>query len=885
MSLEPGQTLAHYRLIEKIGAGGMGEVYLAEDTKLKRKVALKVLPSDQAADSERRARFEREAEAVAALNHPNIVTIYSVEQANGVHFLTMELVEGSALSKLIPKQGLALDKFFEIAVPLADALAAAHEQGILHRDLKPDNVMVSKAGRVKILDFGLAKLLHDPKPEGDATQAPTASVTGEGRVLGTVAYMSPEQAEAKAVDHRSDIFSLGIILYELTTGHRPFSGDTTLSTLTSILRDQPQSVTELNRTLPRHLGRIVRHCLQKDPERRYQTAKELRNTLEELKEEVESGDVALRPAAETTRHGGWTKTLVGVAVGAVLLLAVGYLVSQWTGRPPGDSATPGGARFTQLTDDPGPELFPNLSPEGKSFIYVSRAEGNWDIFLQRVGGKNPINLTRGSEVGDGPGAFSPDGEFIAFRSERDGGGIFVMGATGESIRRISDVGHNPDWSPDGTEIVLATARVTTNPLGRTAASELWVVGVSSGDKRRVTEHDAVQPSWSPNGHRIAFWGIEDGGNREIWTVLAAGGDPVPVTDEPALDWNPVWSHDGRQLYFSSDRGGAMNLWRVSIDEETGQTHGAPEAVTSGVSGAAMHVQLSADGAQLVYASLLTQSNLYKVGFDSAAGTIEGAPVPLTRGTALASAPAISPDGAWLAFVEASPHEELFVLRLDGTERRQLTDDVFKDRRPRWTSDGERILFYSDRSGSYEAWSIRPDGSDLTQLTDAPHPVIWPVLSPDASLLAYSALLERATFIENLGEPLETRQRQTIPPVDDSGDPFEPLSWSPDGRWLAGHAYTESREEKGVFLYGVEDGGFRQLTERGAYPNWLRDGRRLTFMSENKLYLLDVETGETSELLSVEPNSLASVIDISPGDDWIYFSMIATEADVWTMSQD
>jgi len=362
-------------------------------------------------------------------------------------------------------------------------------------------------------------------------------------------------------------------------------------------------------------------------------------------------------------------------------------------------------------------------------------------------------------------------------------------------------------------------------------------------------------------------------------------DPSSDTDDPALDWNPVWSHDGRRLYFSSDRGGSMNLWRVSIDEKTGQTRGAPEAVTSGVSGAAMHGQLSADGAQLVYVSRLTRSNLHQVRFDSAAGAIVGAPVPLTRGTAHASAPAISPDGAWLAFLEASPDEDLFVMRLDGTERRQLTDDVFKDRRPRWASDGERIVFYSDRSGSYEAWSIRADGSDLTQLTDAPHPVIWPVLSPDDSLLAYSALLELGTFIENLAEPLETRQRQTLPPVDDSGDPFEPYSWSPDGRWLAGHAYTVNREERGVFLYGVEDGVFRRLTEHGAYPHWLRGGRRLVFKREEELYLLDVETGETSELLSVEPNSLSNSYDISLDEDWIYFSMVVAEADVWTMSQD
>jgi len=302
-----GRTLSHYKILEKLGSGGMGDVYLAEDTDLERRVALKVLPPELAESEERRARFQREAKAVAALNHPHIVTVHSVEHADGVHFITMELVRGKTLSELIPRKGLSLAKFLEIAIPLADAVAAAHEKGVLHRDLKPENLMLSDEGRLKILDFGLAKL----KPEAGVTgvsELPTESRTGEGKIVGTVAYMSPEQAEGKSLDARSDIFSLGIVLYEMATGERPFRGETPASVLSAILKDTPRTVTEVHPHLPHSLGKIIRRCLVKDPEHRFQTAKDLRNELEELKQEMDSGELSRMSTPK--EMGAWRRWLV-----------------------------------------------------------------------------------------------------------------------------------------------------------------------------------------------------------------------------------------------------------------------------------------------------------------------------------------------------------------------------------------------------------------------------------------------------------------------------------------------------------------------------------------------------------------------------------------------
>jgi serine/threonine protein kinase/TolB-like protein/Tfp pilus assembly protein PilF len=327
-----GQTLSRYKITGMLGEGGMGVVYRAEDSELGREVALKLLPAEMADNPKRLERFRREAKAVAAINHPNIVTIHSIESVETTHFLTMELVEGESLDHLIPPGGMPLAKVFEIAVPLADALSSAHEQGIVHRDLKPANVMVTAENRIKVLDFGLAKLAEDPdSEEGDTalTAVPT-ELTAEGMVMGTAPYMSPEQVEGLVMDHRTDIFSLGIVLYEMATGKRPFAGDTSAALVSSILRDSPPTVTEINESLPRHLARIIQHCLEKDPETRYQSAKDVRNELKSLCREVDSGMVATgsgaMPISDAPSSNGFRRYGLWAAAGfaAIVILAAGW---------------------------------------------------------------------------------------------------------------------------------------------------------------------------------------------------------------------------------------------------------------------------------------------------------------------------------------------------------------------------------------------------------------------------------------------------------------------------------------------------------------------------------------------------------------------------------
>jgi len=405
-----GKNLAHYEIQEKLGSGGMGDVYRARDTKLARDVAIKVLPAEFSNDPERRKRFAREAQAIAALKHPNIITIHSVEESDDVHYITMEFVEGETLSARIPKGGLPIEKLFEYAIELADAVSSAHEDGITHRDLKPANVMFDKKGRLKVLDFGLAKLL-DPKAEPDqAKTVAQGSDTAIGQILGTAAYMSPEQAEGKPIDHRSDIFSLGIMLYEMATGERPFTGDTHVSTISSVIKDTPPHVSEIKQTLPRHLGRIVNHCLEKKPDNRLQSAKDVRNELQGLKKEIDSGSLSQTMTSATSFAPAPNKRawLPWVIVGAVVVVAAGVV---WTMRPsgsPGDGgsaavSTTGGASESSAaaTSDDDRRMtvvlpFENLGPPEDAY-FAAGVTGEITNRLAAVSGLGVISRTSATQ--------------------------------------------------------------------------------------------------------------------------------------------------------------------------------------------------------------------------------------------------------------------------------------------------------------------------------------------------------------------------------------------------------------------------------------------------------------------------------------------------------
>ncbi|HJX27869.1 MAG TPA: protein kinase, partial [Thermoanaerobaculia bacterium] len=573
-----GREISHFRVGEPLGSGGMGVVFEAEDTRLGRTVALKFLASELVRDPVAKARFLTEARAASALDHPNLCTILEAgESEEGLLFLAMPRYDGESLQRLIARGPLPVEQAVEIAVQAARGLAKAHEHGIVHRDVKPGNLFVTRDGVIKILDFGIAKLSGE------------AATTRAGAVLGTPSYMSPEQSLGEPVDARADVWSLGVVLYEMLAGRRPFTGATAVAVVYSAIHKTPEPLAHLRPEVPAELDRIVSRMLARNPEQRYANAAEV---LDDLRTSLglPTTGTSSYPAVGSMRRRLSRATLARLALAIIVVVAVGLLL--WRSGRPEPPPKPG--QIDQLTDFQGRETSPSLSPDGTVVVYSRSVEGNSDIFWERVEDGQPMNLTKGSPADDIQPAFSPDGQQIAFRSARDGGGIFLMGATGESVRRLTDFGFNPAWSPDGREIVVATEGAF-DPTARYSRSQIFRIDVATGTRRSLAVPDGVQPSWSPHGLRIAFWGIEQPASRRaIWTIPAEGGVPKIVVRDAFYNWSPVWSPDGRFLYFASDRGGSMNLWRVAIDERTGHVPGEPEQITNSSEWSALP-SLSRDG--------------------------------------------------------------------------------------------------------------------------------------------------------------------------------------------------------------------------------------------------------------------------------------------------
>ncbi len=874
-----GKTLSHYEILGQLGAGGMGEVYRARDTRLSREVAIKVLPAEFARDEARLARFQREATLLASLSHANIATLYGLDEANGLRFLVMELVEGEDLADRLKRGPLPVGETLAIAASIATSLEAAHAKGVVHRDLKPGNIRVTPEGVVKVLDFGLAKATAQDGGTVDMSRSPTVLSTDrtvEGVIMGTAAYMSPEQARGKTLDRRTDIWSFGCVLYECLTGRQAFSGETVTDTLAKILERDPDW-DAIPETAPPTVRYVIRRALEKDPNKRWRDMGDVGILLDEASAEMKRGPASPAVTLAGSRKGRWLFASL-----AVVLTVGAYFLGQMGGRRHAARSSPQAPRltFSQLTVHSGLESTPSVSSDGSYIIYQCLHQGNWDIFLQRIGGYKPINLTEDSAEDDVTPAYSPDGQFIAFRSSRQGGGIFVMGSTGESVRRVSDVGYAPSWSPDGQKIVFATEGVLS-PLARNTVSQLWTLDIRSGEKKKISDGDAVQPRWSPHARRIAYWGLAGGGGarRDIYTIDPGGGNRVAVTTDPAVDWNPVWSPDGTYLYFASDRGGSMNIWRVPIDEESGRTRGQPEALTAPTSQVA-EFDVSKDGRSIVYTDVRATSNISRASFDRASGRA-GAAASVSRGSVYLMEPDVSPDGQWVV-CRAFGREDLYLVRSDGSETRKLTDDPYRDRGPKWSSDGTQIAFYSDRGGRYEIWSIHPDGSGLKPLTQTDQGALWyPVFSPDDSKMLVCN--EFGSYVLDLRQiPVKTSSAETLPSLGDA-EAFQARAWSRDGRFAAGSAVrTDGSPAPGVFVYSFGTRTYQRFSEDLPLVNkmtWVGDSRHLALPNDGRLYLLDITTAARKVLLD-GTSTQESDVTATPDGSEIFFVQGGVEEDLW-----
>ena len=849
-----GETLSHYKILDKLGAGGMGEVYLAEDTTLKRQVALKVLPSDLAASQMRLERFQREAESLAALNHPNIVHVYSVEEDGGTHFITMELVEGKPLSHLIRTGGMPLERIFEISIPLADALATAHEKRVIHRDLKPANIMVTNEGRVKVLDFGLAKLRQEAETPF-SSQLPTEPLTEEGRLVGTMPYMPPEQLEGKEIDSRSDIFSLGVVLYELATGERPFKGESSASLIMSIGRDTPPDVDSMRAELPHHLGRVIRRCLQKNPERRFQSAKDVRNELDELRCEVESGDLVpstdFGPAKTRRRH--W-KVYFGVAALAGAGLAGWLLLTQ------GEAPRPV-LRTAPLTSWAGSERHPALSPRGDqiAFVWDGGSGQRFDLYVMLVGTDQPLRLTDGlGEIGYP--AWSPDGLTIAFLRQQPKGGsqVITVPALGGAERILlassEESLHQLDWSPDGRTLAFVEGLEGPGP------TPIVLLSSETGERRVLTSPpagpgtlDDLAPVFSPNGRSLAFVRWYETPKSEIYLQpLAGGATSLLATHESwiqGLDWMP----DSAALLFSSSWQGATGLWRVALDGEVLQLGFGQEAGD---------LSIAAKGDRLVFAQEVTDSNIWRTSGPAAMDRVE--PQRLIASTRDDWAPDYSPTGDRIALIsDRSGKVQLWLCDGEGQDCSQYETEGWTSL-PCWSPDGSRIAFSQDVGGQFDIFVGDLRGGFPRRLTRAESRDHAPVWSPDGHWIYYQSRHGDADQIWRVpaegGEPEQvTTAGGTDPAV--SGDDRYVYYWKPSrppSLWrtpIAGGAETPVLEG-----HGLSPGAF-ELWQRGLVYLVQHKGGPASFE------FLDLDTGQVEQVahLGRKPQGRLSV---SPDGRWI-----------------
>jgi Tol biopolymer transport system component/serine/threonine protein kinase len=775
MALTTGTRLGPYEILSPLGVGGMGEVYRARDPRLGREVAVKILPQDFAASEERLRRFEREISVTGGLNHPNIVAVYDVGQAEGLPYVVYELLEGKTLRSCL--QGMThptVRKSVDLALQLARGLAAAHEKGVIHRDLKPENLFVTSDGRLKILDFGLAKLANQkdeegepaggPDPEPARSEQPThAWQTSAGLRLGTLAYMSPEQVRAGPVDHRADIFAFGAILYEMLAGRPAFLRATRLETQAAILSEDPPGFSEHGPAPPPALQAFLSRCLEKAPEERFQSARDLSFALEAMLSESTSGS--------TPREGGATgrRRRLWAAGGVAALAAVAALVFSWRGHRAGPGEFPDWTP-RQLTSDPGWEAEPALSFDGSLVAYSSNRGGSADIWVIDAHGGTSIRLTDDPGADRSP-AWLPDGTAVVFVSDRTGRpSIWEVPRLGGAAVLLVPDAEDPAVSADGTRIAFSTFGSLSQH--RVAVAELadpTRLEVLTGNDDGLFGHR--HPSWSPDGETLAY-----ADQRNLWLVPARGGRATQLTTEYAKDDRPVWSADGRHLYCSSLRTGTLALWQVAVPE--------------------------------------------------------GTAVRMTLGTGPEGEPSLSKDGTRLAYSTYLDDPDIVLMDLRTRERHELPG-LREDTTPAFAPDGSAVVFSSDRAGSVDLWrqplsGARPRGNPIRVTTDTGAEVV-PVYSPDGRWIAYGHVEGEDRNID----VVPAGGGRTIPFADDPSPEMHP-AWSPDGSQLAFVADRGGGYRVWVrgFRGGAPVGEARPLTSTkgGALlPAWSPDGSVIAFV--------------------------------------------------------
>jgi eukaryotic-like serine/threonine-protein kinase len=732
-----GQTLDRYRIESKLGEGGMGVVYKARDTHLDRVVAIKVLPPDKVADPVRKQRFIQEAKAASALNHPGIVTIHDIRSDAGTDFIVMEYVAGTALDSAIPPKGLRPAPALRYGVAIADAMAKAHEAGIIHRDLKPSNLIVTDEGGIKILDFGVAKLLDPVGVPADA-RTYTAPVTDEGLVVGTAAYMSPEQAEGRRIDTRSDIFSFGAVLYEMITGRRPFDGESRLSILSKLLKDDPIPPSQLVASTPVEVERVILRCLRKDPARRFQTMADLKVALEDLAHETTQHVPAARRAAVRSL---WRWVWAAIVP---LVLSGAYWVWQ-TSRSPESASVLRAVPFVSL---PGVTRSPSFSPDGNqiAFNWNGPAGDNSDVYVQQIGAGSSLRLTTDAGNDYSP-TWSPDGRWIAFlrgggdaRSPQQLRLVPPLGGPERLVAEIRPRGFlravTLAWCPDSNCLVF------TDSVGDAKPDALFIVSLDSGEKRRLTSPDDSvyadsNPAISPDGQWLVFRRETAPFNGGLVLLrlrndLTTDGEPRTLTSPTLPAYDPRWMPDSTEIVFTAKEA----LWRLSISGNATPQR-LPFVGEDGLTPTVSQSQADRP-ARLAYVRSHVDANIWRVE-SPVPGAAASAPAVAIASTRRDSIPHHAPDGRRVTFISSrSGEHEVWIADVSGSNAIQVTSMGANPGWPRWSPDGKWIAFHSNPEGNGEIFLVPSEGGRPRNLTSHPAVDTFASFSRDGQWLYFTS---------------------------------------------------------------------------------------------------------------------------------------------------
>jgi serine/threonine protein kinase/Tol biopolymer transport system component len=794
MALTPGTILGQYEIRSPLGAGGMGEVYRAHDARLDREVAIKVLPESLTSDPDRLRRFEQEARAAAALNHPNILAVYQMATHEGVSYMVTELLEGETLRERLRREPIPLRKAMDYSVQIARGLAAAHDKGIVHRDLKPENLFVTKDGRVKILDFGLAKLT--PLKESSGAEVTIDLGTEPGMVMGTAGFMSPEQVRGKTADHRSDIFAFGAILYEMVTGKQTFRKLTSADTMAAILNEEPPSISQIAPTAPPGLQRVVHRCLEKDPEQRFHSAHDLAFALEALSDSA----ITTPSGSHVAASGSWSRRRIAVvAVAAVMALGAALFAYLWIRPEP----VPRVSNYVQLTHGEGRKYI--IGTEGSRLYLWLDGHDYQGIGEISTSGGEPRKLSVLPSPKMYASSLSRDGmNFLVLSGQGLTGSIWSVPVLGGSPRRLGDaVGSEAVLSSDGKFLAYCNG------------NEIFVAKADGSEPRKLItmkDHPVIRDlAWSPDGSHLRFGASEGSLSRPyLWEISADGTGLhrlLPSWTQPQFsEYGCQWTPNGQYYLFQS----RQQIWALPRKGFLFPREPKPIQLTSSPL-SMLGAMPSSDGKKLFVVAKLLRGEL--VRYDFKAGTF----VPLLGGIS-AEYLDFSKDGQWVVYV-SYPEGTLWRSKTDGSERLQLTDNALRAFSPRWSPDGKKIVFSSVNPP--KMFEVSAEGGTPRQLMPSdPNPQTDPSWSLDGGKIVFSGNgLDPSSLVRVFD--FTTHAITTLP----GSQGLFSSRWSPDGRYVAALSADLTR----LLLFEIQTQRWTELVKGElGWPTWSKDGKYLYF---------------------------------------------------------